>query len=83
MTDHSHSSLDDDDVHINNGDMLNYKGYFVERAPHGDDNGDNDEQRFYEFGAHFPYYFLVQKLEILKLEEQNRAKSRLTTVAAC
>ena len=44
----------------------NYKGYFVE-------NGE-EEKKFYEFGAHFPYMFLYQKLEIIAQEREEKKK---------
>ena len=43
-------------------DLLNYRGYFVE-------NGD-EEKKFYEYGAHFPYMYLYQRLEILAQERK-------------
>ena len=33
---------------INNNDIFNYKGYFVE-------NGRDEEKTYFEYGAHFPY----------------------------
>ena len=47
-------------------DIYNYKGYFVE-------NGE-EEKKFYEFGAHFPYMFLYQKLEIIAQEREEKKK---------
>ena len=44
-------------------DILNYRGYFVE-------NGDEEEKKFYEYGAHFPYMYLYQRLEILAQERK-------------
>ena len=44
-------------------DLLNYRGYFVE-------NGDDEEKKFYEYGAHFPYMYLYQRLEILAQERK-------------
>ena len=49
-----------------------YKGYF------NNVNNNNDEPKFFEHNAHFPYIFLYQKLEILALErkeEQNKNKN--------
>jgi hypothetical protein len=66
-------SQSSDDIQINQGDIFNYRGYFVDKNQHGD-NDDDDTQKFYEFGAHFPYYFLVQKLEILKMENDKQNK---------
>ena len=60
-------------------DILNYRGYFVE-------NEDEEEKKFYEYGAHFPYMYLYQRLEILaqerkktqnSLERKLKAKERL------
>jgi hypothetical protein len=54
-----------EDVHINNdsdiisGENLNeYKGYFH--------NEEEPEERYYEWGAHFPYQLLFEKLDSLK-----------------
>ena len=44
-------------------DILNYRGYFVE-------NGDEEEKKFYEYGAHLPYMYLYQRLEILAQERK-------------
>jgi protein involved in sex pheromone biosynthesis len=66
-------SQSSDDIQINQGDIFNYRGYFVDKNQHGD-NDEDDTQKFYEFGAHFPYYFLVQKLEILKMENDKQNK---------
>ena len=54
-------------------DMYNYKGYFVE-------NEEEDEKKFYEFGAHFPYMYLYQRLEIIaqeRKEEQKELENKL------
>ena len=48
-------------------DLLNYRGYFVE-------NDDEEEKKFYEYGAHFPYKFLYQRLEILVQERKEKQK---------
>ena len=48
-------------------DILNYRGYFVE-------NGDEEEKKFYEYGAHFPYMYLYQRLEILAQERKSNKK---------
>ena len=64
------------DSTINKNDIFNYRGYFQ------NNNQDEDEQKFFEFGAHFPYYFLVQKLDILKTELESphhHAKSTTST----
>ena len=48
-------------------DIFNYKGYFVE-------NEEEEEKKFYEFGAHFPYMFLYQRLEIIAQEREEMQK---------
>ena len=48
-------------------DLLNYRGYFVE-------NGDEEEKKFYEYGAHFPYMYLYQRLEIIAQERKANKK---------
>ena len=48
-------------------DIYNYKGYFVE-------NEEEEEKKFYEFGAHFPYMYLYQRLEILAQEREEQQK---------
>ena len=48
-------------------DILNYKGYFVEN-----NIDDEEEQKFFEFGAHFSYKLLYQKLEIIAKERKER-----------
>ena len=48
-------------------DIYNYKGYFVE-------NEEEEEKKFYEFGAHFPYKQLCQKLEIIAKEREEKQK---------
>ena len=50
-------------------DLMNYRGYFVE-------NGEEEEKKFYEYGAHFPYMYLYQRLEILA-QERNKNKKEL------
>ena len=49
-------------------DILNYRGYFVE-------NEDEEEKKFYEYGAHFPYMYLYQRLEILAQERKKTQNS--------
>jgi hypothetical protein len=48
-------------------DILNYRGYFIE-------NEDEEEKKFYEYGAHFPYMFLYQRLEIIQQEREKNQK---------
>ena len=48
-------------------DILNYRGYFIE-------NEEEEEKKFYEYGAHFPYMFLYQRLEIIQQERQKNHK---------
>ena len=54
------------DIEVKN-DIYNYKGYFVE-------NEEEEEKKFYEFGAHFPYKYLYQKLEIIAKEREEKQK---------
>ena len=48
-------------------DIYNYKGYFVE-------NEEEEEKKFYEFGAHFPYLYLYKRLEIIAQEREEKKK---------
>ena len=65
--------FDEDSVISENNDlndnniMHEYKGYFVE-------NEEEEEKKFYEFGAHFPYKYLYNKLEILAKEREEQKK---------
>ena len=61
-----------DDIEVRD-DIYNYKGYFVE-------NEEDEEKKFYEFGAHFPYKYLYQRLEIIaqeRAEEQKALEEKL------
>ena len=49
-------------IDINN-DIYNYKGYFVENADQ------DDEPKYFEFGAHFRYKDLYNALKIIKKEQ--------------
>ena len=54
----------------NVNDILNYKGYFVEK-------GINDEKKYYEFGAHFSYkelYIALMKLKAISEKKVNIPK---------
>jgi hypothetical protein len=51
-----HSDSETDIVDQEN--LANYKGYFH--------NEEESEEKYYEFGAHFPYKTLFSKLEKLK-----------------
>ena len=55
-----------EDIDVKN-DLLNYKGYFVE-------NEEEEEKKFYEFGAHFPYMYLYQRLEMIVQEREEKLK---------
>lgn len=74
MTDINNNSFDlsqDEDEskeneQIDYQNIFNYKGYFVDEA-----NEDEEELKFFEHGAHFPYSFLYHRLELL-LEEQKK-----------
>ena len=50
------------DIDVKN-DIFNYKGYFVE-------NEEDEEKKFYEFGAHFPYIYLCKRLEMIAEERK-------------
>jgi hypothetical protein len=54
------------DIDVKN-DIFNYKGYFVE-------NEEDEEKKFYEFGAHFPYKYLYKRLEIIAKEREEEQK---------
>ena len=49
-------------------DIYNYKGYFVENEQ------DEEEKKFYEYGAHFPYEKLCQRLELISKERKQKQK---------
>ena len=74
---YDNESNDEIDAQIN--DVNDYKGYFLEN------NIDDDEEgKFYEYGAHFPYLFLYQKLEILaqiRKKENKILKEKLSKLA--
>lgn len=72
--DHSNSNESNDDD-MNNINLHDYKGYFVEKEAK-EDEGDKDDEDpiYYEYGAHFPYQFLYQQLEILA-KKQARAEN--------
>ena len=56
-------NLDDslnDDICIKNNDIFNYKGYFVENED------EEDEPKYFEFGAHFSYKELFKSLQELR-----------------
>lgn len=54
-----------DEIDINN-DIYNYKGYFVENADQ------DDEPKYFEFGAHFRYKDLYNALKIIKKEQTSQ-----------
>ena len=56
----------DDEIDVNNDNILNYKGYFLEN----EEEEEEEVQIYFEYGAHFPYNFLYQKLEILKEKKE-------------
>lgn len=64
-------SNDDDEIDIKNEDIFNYKGYFVENAH------EDNEPKYFEFGAHFSYKELCKILQTLKeqqIEEEKKNK---------
>lgn len=65
----------EEDIDLNNKDMLNYRGYFNEN-----DNNEEEEPKYFEHGAHFPYYFLYQKLEILKQQQEEIEQLKNSTI---
>ena len=68
MTDYfSDEEESNDNIDVKN-DIFNYKGYFVE-------NEEEEEKKFYEFGAHFPYKYLYQRLEIIAKEREEKRKN--------
>ena len=52
----------DEDIHIKNN-ILDYKGYFIENEE------EDNEPKYYEFGAHFSYKELCKCLEILRKKQ--------------
>ena len=61
--------LNKGDIKVNE-DIFNYKGYFVE-------NEDEDEDpKYFEYGAHFSYKELYLALEILRKKQLNREKEK-------
>jgi hypothetical protein len=48
----------DEDNQLDNEDILNYRGCFHNEP-------DDFEQKYYEYGAHFPYEYICKKLELL------------------
>jgi len=57
-----------DEIDVEN-DIFNYKGYFLEN-----DIDEDEGPKYFEYGAHFPYLFLYQKLEILSEEQKEEEK---------
>jgi hypothetical protein len=56
---------DSENEEVNEDDLNNYRGYFHEQ--------EETEEKYFEHGAHFPYKYLVKKLEeILKIEPIRR-----------
>ena len=49
-------------------DIYNYKGFFVENEQ------EEEEKKFYEYGAHFPYEQLCQRLELISKERKQNQK---------
>jgi hypothetical protein len=66
---------DDEDLieQNNNNNLNNYKGIF------GNDESE-EEQRYFEYGAHFPYKWLCQRLEELSRAKTPRTNSPNETV---
>ena len=55
------------DVQFKDG-IYNYRGYFVE-------NEEEEEKKFYEYGAHFPYKYLYNRLDIILKERKENQKA--------
>ena len=53
-------SSSDDEIDVKNENMFNYKGYFIENAE------EEEEPKYFEFGAHFSYKELYNALQALK-----------------
>jgi hypothetical protein len=63
--------LDDEDMLANPDEVNNYKGMYQ-------NDDDESEQKYFEFGAHFAYDVLYRRLEDLrKILPQNRKESPL------
>ena len=63
-----------DEIDINNNDILNYRGYFLEN-----ENEEDNSPKYFEHNAHFPYLFLYQKLEIIsqqRKEEEEKENNK-------
>ena len=56
-----------EDIQFKDG-IYNYRGYFVE-------NEEEEEKKFYEYGAHFPYKYLYSRLEIIAEERKKEQKT--------
>ena len=70
---------DAEEIDFDNKDLFNYKGYFVEN------DIEDIEPKFFEYGAHFSYQELCKRLEILKLiqieeEKKNDKKEKKTQI---
>ena len=59
----------DDEIDVKN-DIFNYKGYFVENEE------DEEDPKYYEFGAHFSYQDLYNALLILKEKQLKEEKGK-------
>ena len=69
---------DNEEIDAKN-DILNYKGYFVENA------NEDDEPKYFEYGAHFRYKDLYNALKVIKqkrlrqIMEKKRRKKNVPT----
>jgi uncharacterized Fe-S center protein len=58
LLDQKLAKMDDSEIdHMNEDELINYRGYFA--------NEDEPEERYFEYGSHFPYKILFKKLEML------------------
>ena len=60
----------DSDMDVDKEKMLEYKGYFKEN-----EDNDEDEPKYYEHGAHFPYLYLYQRLEMIYKEREEKQET--------
>ena len=63
---HENQKSNENDIDMKN-DIFNYKGYFAEN-----EINDEQEQKFFEFGAHFPYKILYKRLEVIAEERKQK-----------
>lgn len=52
----------EEDNNVDNEELLNYRGHFY---------NEEEQERYFEYGAHFPYEYVCQMLEIIKETREN------------